>query len=132
MTSNVGKRLDKLHREITDLGAKGRSFHFVVGDKNEPAEAKLERLKAEGKIAAGDECQLIDVPWRISELKGQPHIPEGNATDPLADPGLPIPETVVDASCEARDREQRWKDHIKKIEADGQRYRADKPKDGVY
>lgn len=51
MTSNVHKRLDKLKKEITQLGAKRRSFHYIVGDANESAEAKLERLKAEGTIS---------------------------------------------------------------------------------
>ena len=54
MTSNVHKRLDKLKKDITELGAKGRAFHCIIGDATESAEAKLERLKAEGKISAGD------------------------------------------------------------------------------
>jgi hypothetical protein len=41
MTSNVHKRLDKLHREITDLGAKGRAFHYIIGDATESARQSL-------------------------------------------------------------------------------------------
>ena len=133
MTSNVHKRLDKLHREITEIGAKGRAFHFIVGDVNEAAEVKLERMKAEGNIATGDEYQLIEVPSAISQLKGSPYIPEGNATDPLADPGLPQPEAVVSMSWgEQRDRDKRWSAHVKTIEASGERYGKPKPTDGVY
>jgi hypothetical protein len=69
-TSNLHKRLDRLRKEITEIGAKGRTFHFVVGDTNESAEAKLKRMKAEGILVAGDEYQLIQVQWAISCLKG--------------------------------------------------------------
>jgi hypothetical protein len=69
MTSNLHKRLDRLQKEINEIGAKGRAFHFIVGDTNESAEAKLERMKAEGIIVPGDEYQLIEVPWAINDLK---------------------------------------------------------------
>ena len=48
-------------------------------DENEAAEAKLERLKAEGKIASGDEYQLVQVPWVINELKGSATSPRAAA-----------------------------------------------------
>jgi hypothetical protein len=129
MTGNMHKRLDKLKREITDLGAKGRLFHYIVGDANENAEAKLERMKADGTITAGDECQLVQVPWVINALKGHPYIPEGSAHDPLKDPGLPPPAPIATSWAEQREREKRWADHVKKIERDGQRYEEPKPKD---
>ena len=129
MTSNVGKRLDKLHKEITELGSKGRAFHFIVGDSNETAEAKLERMKAEGSVATGDEYQLIQTQWAISQLKGADYIPEGNSHDPFEEPPLPQPDVVKTSWGEQREREQKWKDHIKKITEDGQRY-GEKPKDG--
>jgi hypothetical protein len=69
MTSNLHKRLDRLQKEVNEIGAKRHKFHFVVGDTNESAEAKLERMKAEGKIAPGDEYQLIQVPWAMNDLK---------------------------------------------------------------
>ena len=130
MTSNVHKRLDKLKREITELGAKGKAFHFIIGDTNENAEAKLERLKAEGKIASGDECQIVEVQWAISPLRGSSHIPEGNSADPLAEPELQAPQAIAESWGQERDRQQRWKEHVTRIEADGQRYSDDKPKSG--
>jgi hypothetical protein len=133
MTSNIHKRLDKLRKEIAEIGAKGRAFHFIVGDKNEHPEAKLERLKAEGKIASGDEYQVVQVQWAINPLEGSSHIREGIPRDPYAEPDKPPAqqETAQQAQWkEERDREQRWKDHIKKIEASGQRYDPHKPKYG--
>jgi hypothetical protein len=131
MTSNTHKRLDKLQKEITDLGAKGRSFQFIVGDAVESAEAKLERMKAEGQIATGDEYQLIQVPWAISALKGSTYIPEGNPDDPYAEPPLPT-EPINNKWAEAREREERWKKHERKTERDGERYEGEKPKDTIW
>lgn len=132
MTSNTHKRLDKIEKEITDLGAKGRKFHFILGDANEPAEAKLERMKAEGTVKKGDEVQLVQVPWIVRELKGSSYIPEGSDHDPYADPGLPPEPQATTNWGEQREREQRWKDHVKKIERDGTRFDPDKPKDDTW
>ncbi|MGZ8415616.1 MAG: hypothetical protein ACXWVQ_01325 [Methyloceanibacter sp.] len=132
MTSNVHKRLDKLKKEITQLGAKRRSFHYIVGDANESAEAKLGRLKAEGTVQAGDEIQIVQVPWVINALKGNRYISEGSAHDPLEDPGLPPPTPIATSWAEQREREERWKKHERKIEADGERYEGDKTKDTTW
>jgi hypothetical protein len=124
MTSNIGKRLDKLHREISEIGAKGGAFHFIIGTPDEDAEAKLERMKAEGTIARGDEYQLVEIPWRIRPLRGQA-LPAGvgeAAEDPFRDPGHAMPSVTDDASAE---REQRWKAHLARIEMDGTRYQGD-------
>ena len=69
MTSNLHKRIDRMRKEINEIGAKGHKLHLIVGDTNESAEAKLERMKAEGIIVPGDEYQLIQVPWAINDLK---------------------------------------------------------------
>ena len=132
MTSNVHKRLDKLRKEIVDLGSKGRAFHFIVGDANEAAEAKLERMKAEGTIATGDEYQLVQIPWAISPRlsSGSSHIPEGSTHDPLVEPELPAPQAIALSWGEEQARQQKWKDHVRKIEAAGERYDPDKPKYG--
>jgi len=130
VTSNIEKRLDKLQRELAELGTKDSKFHFVLGDANETAEAKLERLRAEGKIAVGDTYQLVQVPWIVRELKGSTYIPEGSSADPLADPGLPPPAQVPTDWGEECDRDKRWADHVRQIERDGQRYDPDKPKAG--
>lgn len=130
MTTNVHKRLDKLQKEITEISAKGRAFHYIVGNANESAEAKLERMKSEGKIQAGDEYQMLDVPWVISLLKGSSHIPEGNPADPYAEPSLPPPPQDTTEWGDERERERRWKEHVRKIEASGERYDDDKPKGG--
>jgi hypothetical protein len=128
MTSNTGKRLDKLHKEITELGAKGGKFHFVVGDTGESSGAMLERLKAKGVIQPGDQVQLVDVPWKINELKGGTYIPEGSGEDPYAEPPLP-PDPIVTDYAAQREREERWKKHERQIERDGQRFDPNKRKD---
>ena len=130
--SNLGKEIKRLRKEIADLGAQGSAFHFIVGDAVETAEGKLERLKAEGKVQPGDTYQIVQVPWVINQLKGSPHIPEGNPHDPLADPGLPPPAQATTNGGEQRDREQRWKEHVKKIDMAGERYDPAKPKDGTW
>ena len=129
MASNVHKRLDKLKKEITELGAKGRAFHYIIGDATESAEAKLERLKAEGKIATGDEYQTVEIPWAINQLKGSTHIPEGSSVDPFADPAIESPQDTKEWE-DARGREEKWRNHIKSIEANGERYDPAKPKTG--
>ena len=35
MTSNIHKRLDKLKKDVTELGAGSNRFHYIVGDANE-------------------------------------------------------------------------------------------------
>ena len=129
-SNNLGKEIKRLRKEIADLGAQDSAFHFVVGDANETAEAKLDRMKAEGTVQPGDTCQLITVPWIVRELKGSTYIPEGNPHDPLVDPGLPPPVQATTNWGEERDREQRWKDHVKKIDAAGERFDPDKKKSG--
>jgi hypothetical protein len=129
VTSNAGKRLERLHKELVALGAQSRAFHFIVGDVRESAEAKLERAKAEGRVQAGDEVQLIDVAWAVNELKGQAHIPEGSSKDPFEEPALPPPLAVSPLALQ-KEREEKWKDHLRKIEADGTRFDPDKPKSG--
>ena len=131
MTSNTGKRLDKLHKEITELGAKSGKFHFVVGDTGESSGAVLERLQAEGVIQPGDQVQLVDVPWKINELKGSTYIPEGSGADPYAEPPL-RPDLIVTDYAAQREREERWKKHERQIERDGQRYEGDKKPDTTW
>ena len=121
--------LDKLKKEITELGAKGRAFHYIIGDATESAEAKLEQLKAEGKIATGDEYQTVEIPWAINQLKGSTHIPEGSSVDPFADPAIRV-AAGHKVWEDARGREEKWRNHIKSIEANGERYDPDKPKTG--
>ena len=77
------------------FGAKGRAFHYIVGDAGEAAEAKLERMKAEGKIATGDEIQLLTIPWQIKPLVGTGAIPEGSSVDPFAEPPLSYQPPIV-------------------------------------
>ena len=129
-SNNIGKELKRLRKELAEVESKDSKFHFVVGDKNENAEAKLERFRAEGKIAVGDTYQLVQVPWIVRELKGSSkYIPEGSSADPLADPGLPLPQSVSSSWGEERDRDKRWADHVRQIERDGQRFDPDKKTD---
>jgi hypothetical protein len=133
-SNNISKELKRLRKELAALGAKDKKFHFVIGNPNEAAEARLERLMAEGKITTGDEYQLIDLAWTPRVLRGASYIPEGTSADPYAEPALP-PMAVVNVSKLAEEeREERWKKHLKKIEKDGERYDPDKPKygDGIY
>jgi hypothetical protein len=132
MTSNAGKRLERLHKDLAEIGGKARKFHYVVGDANESSEAKLERLRAEGVVKAGDEVQTIDVPWVINQLRGSVAIPEGGGRDPLEDPGLPPPTPIATSWTEQRDREERWKKHVEQIKRDGQLFEGDKPKDKTW
>jgi hypothetical protein len=129
VTSNAGKRLERLHKELVALGAQSRAFHFIVGDVRESAEAKLERAKAEGRVQAGDEVQLIDVAWAVNELKGQAHIPEGSSKDPFEEPALPPPLAVSPLALQ-KEREERWKRHEQKITRDGTRFDPSKSKSG--
>ena len=129
-SNNLGKEIKRLRKEIADLGAQDSAFHFIVGDAAETADAKLERLRAEGKVKPGDTVQSVEVPWIVRELRGSSHIPEGSAKDPFAEPEMPAPQVIGTNWGEQRDREQRWKDHLRKIERDGTRYDPDKPKAG--
>ena len=131
-SSNLGKELKRLRKEVDELKNRRKGFHFLVLSEGETEEEKLKQMIDAGKMAVGDEYQVIEVPWSISQLKGSPFIPEGNSADPLADPGLPppAPQAIASSWGEKRDREQRWKDHIRKIESDDQRYDPDKPKSG--
>jgi hypothetical protein len=133
-SNNLGKELKRLRKELAALGAKDKKFHYIIGDPNEAAEARLERLIADGKIAKGDEYQLIDIAWTPRVLRGASYIPEGTSADPYAEPALP-PMPVVNVTKQMEEeREQRWKEHVKKIEKDGERYDPNKPKygDGIY
>ena len=69
-SNNLGKEIKRLRKEIADLGAQDSAFHFVVGDANENAEAKLDGMRAAGKVQPGDTCQLIHVPWVIYAAQG--------------------------------------------------------------
>ena len=129
-SNNLGKEIKRLRKEIADLGAQDSAFHFIVGDKNENAEAKLERLRAEGQVKPGDTVQSVEVPWIVRELRGSSHIPEGSAKDPFAEPEMPAPQAVDTSWSEKRERDQRWKDHLKQVERDGTRFDPDKPKAG--
>ena len=130
-SNNMGKELKRLRKELDELKAKDRRFHFLVLSKDETEEEKVKQLTAAGKFTPGDEYQVVQVPWKIAELKGSTHIPEGNSADPFAEPKMP-PEPQVTSWGGQRDREQRWKEHVKKIEMAGERYDPDKPKDGTW
>ena len=130
-SNNMGKELQRLRKELDELKAKDRRFHFLVLSKGETEEEKLKQLIDAGKIAAGDEYQVIEIPWAISQLKGSTHIPEGSGKDPFAEPPLPpAPQSIATSWGEERDREKRWADHVKKIKRDGQLYDDDKSKAG--
>lgn len=131
-SNNMGKELKRLRKELDELQSKDRRFHFLVLSPGETEEGKLKEMIDAGKIALGDEYQVVEIPWQVHPLKGSTHIPEGSSADPYAEPELPPPPQTTKWS-EQRDREERWKQHVKKIERDGQRYDGDKPKysDGI-
>lgn len=133
-SNNMGKELKRLREELQDLKAKDRRFHFLALGKNETEEAKVKEIMDAGKFSPGDEYQVVQVPWALNELRRSTHIPEGSAADPFVEPETPRPEPVGTSCGEERDRVQRWKEHIRKIERDGTRYDPDKPKrgNGVY
>ena len=51
-SNNLGKEIKRLRKEIADLGAQDSAFHFVVGDANENAEAKLDAHEGRGQGTA--------------------------------------------------------------------------------
>jgi hypothetical protein len=130
-SNNLGKELARLRKELDEIKAKDRRFHFVIVDKTSTEQERIDTLLAAGTMKKGDAYQVIDVPWVISELKGSLEIPEGRATDPYAEPPLPPPETTP--WKEEREREERWAKHVREIERRGERFGYEKPgTDGIY
>ena len=128
-----GPASDRYPSSLAKLGLKARDrrFHFLVLGENETEEAKVKQLTDAGKFTPGDEHQVVRVPWTPKPLRGSKCIPEGSvSTD---EPEMPRPEPAVTSWGEG-DREQRWREHIRKIERDGTRYDPDRSKrsNGVY
>lgn len=142
MTSNAGKRIEKLTKALDQLATRHKRHVFVLVQEGETQETVVARLEAEGKLRPGDDMQVIDIPWTISPLRGEAHIPEGNEEDPFADPrtkrqredrergesggmgasvssqGFDLPPTWAQDA----ERQRKWKEHERKIEAEGSRY----------
>jgi hypothetical protein len=133
MASNAGKRLELLKKQLAELQAKDKGFHFVV---IQPGETESERVEAlAGIISPGDEYQPITIPWKVNPLKGSTYIPEGNSEDPYADPlqakvGSEYEVGGLRATASSptldplptHEQQERWRKHEQQIERDGQRY----------
>ena len=137
MTTNAGKRIDKLLKQLDTIATRNKQHHFVIVQGNDDPDAKVQALAAEGIIKEGDDIQLVHIPWKAHRLKGAAYIPEGNTDDPLGDPRLkgkgdiggtemggyasglafdPRPHQVT------AEREQAWARHVINLEIAGQRY----------
>lgn len=131
----MGKELKRLRKELAELTAKDKRFHFLLLSPGETEEEKVKQLMAAGSMAQGDEYQVIQIPWHAKTLIGGDYIPEGNSADPFADPQEGKQPEVVDPSFkEQREREERWKKHVAQIQRDGDRFGFEKPKGtpGIY
>ena len=129
-SNNLGKEIKRLRKEIADLGAQDSAFHFVVGDANETAEAKLDRMKAEGKIQPGTHTSLSTCRGSSTSSRDQRTSPKAIRTILLLILGYrrqrrPPPTGASNATVT-----QRWKEHLRKIERDGDRYDPDKKNAG--
>jgi hypothetical protein len=145
MASNAGKRLELLKKQLAELQAKDKGFHFVV---IQPGETE-EQILARGNYNEGDDIQFIHIPWKVNPLKGTAYIPEGSLDDPLADPltrkGIKLEDGyeigVGGVGGEGRglrasasnprldplpthEQQERWRRHEQQIERDGQRYKG--------
>jgi hypothetical protein len=127
----MGKELARLRKELDEIKAKDRRFHFVIVDRTMTEQDRIDAMLAAGTMKKGDAYQVVEVPWVISELKGSLHIPEGSsADDPYAERPLPPPETTP--WKEEREREERWAKHVRDIEQRGDRFGYEKPSaDGI-
>jgi hypothetical protein len=137
MASNAGKRLELLKKQLAELQAKDKGFHFVVIQPGETEQDRVEALESAGIISPGDEYQPITIPWRVNQLKGSQHIPESSGLDPYEDPLIRQGKVGVDgyeigatASSQTLDplptheQQERWRKHEQQIERDGQRYKG--------
>jgi hypothetical protein len=141
MASNAGKRLELLKKQLAELQAKDKGFHFVVIQPGETESERVEALELAGTISPGDEYQPIHIPWKVNNLKGSTYIPEGSADDPLADPlikqgkvsggeyeyGVGLRATASSPTLDPLptwEQQERWKKHEQQIERDGQRYKG--------
>jgi hypothetical protein len=151
MASNAGKRLELLKKQLAELQAKEKGFHFVVIQPGETESERVEALESAGTISPGDEYQPVHIPWLVNPLTGSKHIPEGNPDDPYADPrernsasgsmdgihGMGVVErgnigatasgTTLDP-LPTHEQQERWKRHEAEISRSGQRYEG--PKQG--
>jgi hypothetical protein len=138
MASNAGKRLELLKKQLAELQAKDKGFHFVVIQPGETESERVEALESAGIISPGDEYQPITIPWRVNPLKGTTYIPEGSLVDPLADPlgsgeyevggvgyGSGLRATASNPAPDplpTHEQQERWKRHEAEITRLGQRY----------
>ena len=74
-SNNMGKELKRLRKEADELLGKAGRFHFLVLTPGETEEEKLKQQIDAGVMAAGDEFQVVHIPWKISPLMGSSHIP---------------------------------------------------------
>jgi hypothetical protein len=145
VASNAGKRLELLKKQLAELQAKDKGFHFVVIQPGETESERVEALELAGIISPGDEYQPITIPWKVNPLKGTTYIPEGSADDPLADPltrkgikledgyeiGVGLRATASSPTLDplpTHEQQERWKRHEAEISRSGQRYEG--PKQG--
>jgi hypothetical protein len=139
MTSNAGKRLEKLEKLLDTIATKNKRHHFVVVDADGDADKHVALLAESGIIKDGDDVQVIPVAWRVHELRGQAYIPEGSTDDPLADPRTRPGAAEREGRDGGRgdnassprldpppDQVQRWRDHERRLEMDGTRYQGEK------
>lgn len=145
-SNNLGKELKRLRKEVEELKNRGRGFHYVVVGKTATAQERIDAMLADGSMREGDEYMVVELPWVISPLKGATHVPEGNSTDPFADPykhgnkgdgdgdGMGASPSGSPLDPPPFDQQERWRQHERRIEADGTRFDPDKPKPnrGIY
>jgi hypothetical protein len=135
MASNAGKRLELLKKQLAELQAKDKGFHFVVIQPGETEQDRVEALESAGIISPGDEYQPITIPWRVNQLKGSQHIPESSGLDPYEDPlirqgkvwvdGYEVGATTSNPRLDplpTHEQQERWRRHEAEITRSGQRY----------
>jgi hypothetical protein len=143
LASNAGKRLELLKKQLAELQAKDKGFHFVVIQPGETESERVGALESAGIISPGDEYQPIHIPWTAKPLKGSTYIPEGSLDDPLADPlikqgkvsggeyeyGVGLRATASSPALDplpTHEQQERWKRHEAEIVRSGQRYEGPK------
>jgi hypothetical protein len=135
MASNAGKRLEKLAKSLDAIAQKNKRHHFVVVQPGEDELKLMYDLHTAGIVKEGDDIQPVSIPWTVRQLQGATHIPEGSADDPYGDPRERQTGTERGAEMSAMassqgldlppgDQVQRWKDHERRIEMEGQRYKG--------
>ena len=135
MATNSGKRLERLEKVLETIAARGKRHHFIIANDANHADQLIAQGHKAGTIAEGDDVQTIICHWKPQALRGDTFIPQGDDTDPYADPRSKATGDTsgrgIDSDCassQALDpppsQEARWKRHVAEIERKGQRFQG--------